>query len=95
MTMIHPRRGQMVLYSLSASDVSEIGRVKEARGGQSNSCREGDVIPFLIVQPWSHELLIPVDASINGQGFIDGDFTIWLTSRHQSDEPAPGCWHHA
>jgi hypothetical protein len=49
-----------------------------------NDPHPGDVYPLLIVRVWS-------DDSINGQIFLDGIDTMWVTSVHESDS-LYGCW---
>lgn len=44
-----------------------------------NSVSEGDVLPLLVVKVWENGL-------INGQVFLDGNDTLWVTSIHEGSE---------
>ena len=48
-----------------------------------NVASEGDVFPLLITRLWTDE---PVERSaVNGQVFLDGNDSLWVTSAHQGD----------
>lgn len=82
-----PSVGRIVHYRLAEHDLSLINGPQQP-GLSRNSHSVGQVIPFLICNTWSDS---PTeDAAVNGQGFVDGNFSIWLTSRHQGTEP--GQW---
>lgn len=54
-----------------------------------NSAKGYDVYPMIIVKVWSFE---PAENSaVNGQVFLDGNDTLWVTSAQQGTEP--GQWH--
>lgn len=81
-----PSVGRIVHYRLAEHD---LGPVQHREPGQhANSHRVGDVVPMLICRVWDAER---TEAScVNGQAFIDGNFTLWVTSRVQGAEP--GQW---
>lgn len=82
-----PSVGRIVHYRLSESDVG-MAKYRPAPGAFYNTPREGDVLPMLICRVWADE---PTETSlVNGQVFVDGNFSIWATSRAQGDQP--GQW---
>jgi hypothetical protein len=88
MSHIAPRRGLWVDYALASYDVEAIA----ARRGMSegilngNAANEGDVYPLLITRPWGDT---PTSVC-NGQVFLDGNDILWVTSRRQDENAAPG-----
>ena len=96
-----PTIGRIVHYTLGESDVAEIDRRRQDcrhagsaqmhtgyQGHVGNDVHVGEVVPAMIVY------VIQGDPpSINGQAFLDGNDTLWVTSRMESEEPKPGCWH--
>ena len=83
--MIVPKTGMIVLYSLNASDVGEIERQRRYRvpGPTGNSVRPGDIYPLLITEDWQAQL---PNQAVNGQVFLDGPDSLWVTSRRQADD---------
>ena len=84
-----PTVGRIVHYTLSAQDAE---RVKFARGVVSaqqvgNDPEVGQVYPMLIVRCWG----TTAESSVNGQVFLDGNDTLWVTSVGQGDGPRQ--WH--
>lgn len=92
----------LVNYKLSAGDAEKINRrrttttsiaerIKEAlwpTGAQAhigNEAREGQILPMVITGIWS-------DTCVNGQVFLDGTDTLWVTSALQGNEP--GNWNY-
>jgi hypothetical protein len=54
-----------------------------------NAAHEGDVYPLLITRVWADE---PTeDSGVNGQVFLDGNDSLWVTSAVQG--VGPGQWH--
>ena len=84
-----PSVGRIVHYKLAAHDLDLVKHGAHDTGVY-NTPREGDVIPFLICRVWVWADDPTETTCVNGQGFIDGDFSIWLTSRQQGDQP--GQW---
>lgn len=55
-----------------------------------NPVKEGDVVPMLIIRTW-------LDArdevvSVNGQAFLDGNDTLWITAAREGDGPGQWFW---
>lgn len=84
--------GRIVHYRLSSTDAERIearrayARAKsdpDPPGG--NTVRAGDVVPLIVVHPWS-------DVVLNGQAILDGNDTYWVTSAEQGDGTCDGRW---
>ena len=70
-----PTPGRIVLYTLSASDASAI--YQQRVGGApvvGNAVSPGDVFPMMITRVWAGS------PSVQGQVFLDGNDTLWVTS---------------
>lgn len=76
--------GRIVHYTLSALDAERINARRDADPSTGNRVREGDVVPAIIVRVWPD--------GINGQAFLDGGDTYWLTSRPQGIGPGTWAW---
>lgn len=90
--------GRIVHFKLTAKEVERINtRRDDARDGQAgqqktgfqvhvgNEVREGDVLPMLIVRVWEGDM-------VNGQVFLDGNDTLWVTSIHEGSEAGQYSW---
>jgi len=91
-----PSIGRIVHYRLGAGDADTInGRRNDAmrslrallRDGAvlhvGNQVKAGDVYPMMIVRVWAEE---PTESTaVQGQVFLDGDDTLWVSSRQQGD----------
>lgn len=86
--------GRIVQYTLSEQDAQEVNRRRVPRRPDSdegaqfhvgNSACAGDVFPMMICCVWVPEM-------VNGQVFLDGNDTLWVTSRHEGDEPGQWRW---
>ena len=92
----------IVNYKLSAENAEHINRrrttsvsiaarIKEkiwpigAQAHIGNESREGQILPMVIVGIWS-------DTCVNGQVFLDGNDSFWITSAQQGN--APGNWNY-
>ena len=90
----------IVNYKLSAENAVQINRrrttsasiverIKEkiwptgAQAHIGNEAKEGQILPMVIVGIWS-------DTCVNGQVFLDGNDTFWVTSASKGD--LPGNW---
>ena len=94
-----PTLGRIVLYRLTGGDALAVNRRREDFrrytqeagantghvGHSGNHVKEGDEFPAMVVRAWS------TDQSINLQVHLDGNDTLWATSREEGD--GPGCWH--
>lgn len=94
MTMI-PSPGRIVHYQLSESDAATVNqRRADASAGNppfdpiGNTARAGDVLPMLIVKAWGSGDNLTETTSVNGQVFLDGNDTLWVTSRCQGHGPS-------
>ena len=91
-----PSIGRIVHYKLTEQDAEQINkRRKDAQTNTlkihkdalgyvvhvGNSATEGDVYPMLIVRVWG----ATPESSVNGQVFLDGTDTLWVTSVGQGD----------
>lgn len=75
-----PSVGRIVHYKLGDYEVDN-----EINGRMSNLNRHeaGQVVPMLIVRVWEEE---PTEKSaVNGRVFLDGQHSLWVTSRVQGD----------
>lgn len=78
--------GRLVLYKLSEQDVEAINanrKTDECFGG--NSPQVGDLLPTIVVKVWENNMF-------NGQVFLDGNDTLWVTSVVQGSEPGQWDW---
>lgn len=83
-----PRIGQFVDYTLTAIDVARIDELRGMRHVVGNQPQAGQVCPMLIVRAWGDT---PA-SSVNGQVFLDGDDTLWVTSRSAGDGAGHFTW---
>lgn len=102
---MNPTIGRIVHYTLGQSDAEQINRRRTSehairediedgtwpKGAQAhigNEARVGQVLPAIVVAVWSPRC-------VNLQLFLDGNDTLWLTSREVSDsgEPQDFRWH--
>ncbi len=90
LTNVRPYVGLMAIYTLSAGDAAAINAQRVTDLGHANAARVGDEYPFLICKVWS-ENPAP-EHSVNGQVFIDGDFSWWATSRSQGAAHEESRW---
>lgn len=81
-----PTIGRIVHYILSAADAAKVN--SQRLPDHANSADEGDVYPMLIVRVWGKT----PEAAVNGQVFIDGDFTLWVTSATLGEGPRHYFW---
>ena len=56
-----------------------------------NPASAGDVVPLLIVRIWPDEYG-PGQPGVNGQAFLDGNDSLWITSVGESIDPKQGKW---
>lgn len=78
--------GRLVLYKLSAEDAENINRwPKTAQRHFGNTVQEGDLLPTLVVKVWEGN-------GINGQVFLDGNDSLWITSKSQGGKTGQWNW---
>lgn len=97
--------GRIVRYRLSAQDATLVNRRRTtgesiaqrmqqsqwSLGAQAhigNEVKEGDVYPMIIVRVWGDT----PSSSVNGQVFLDGSDTLWVTSVMNGTEPRTWQW---
>lgn len=81
--------GRIIHYVLGAGDVSQIESRRAASGSYvGNIPRPGQVVPAIVVAAWGGD-----DDLINGQAWLDGIDSLWLTSREYDADKSPGTWH--
>lgn len=97
-SVLKPSAGRIVRYMLSEEDAAAITRrrsdainfgAKDNHTGYlvhaGNPVTAGDQFPLLITGVWE-------DGSINGQVFLDGTDTLWVTSRHEGERGGEWRW---
>lgn len=87
--------GRLVLYKLSQQDADEINRRRDgfqeegwpltAQRHVGNRAYEGDTLPCLVVTVHS-------DECFNGQVFLDGNDSLWVTSTIKGETPGTWDW---
>lgn len=93
--------GRIVRYVLSEADAAAIRRRRVAKphehtwpmGAQAhvgNPPSKGDVVPLIVVRVFPDEFG-PDIPGVNGQAFLDGNDSLWLTSVREG--AVPGTWH--
>lgn len=84
--------GRIVLYTLSQDDVLGIIGQRDAAGveGRYNRPTFGEDYPLVVVRVWDNEYGDGIPG-VNGQVFLDGGDTFWVTSRAEGS--GEGTWH--
>jgi hypothetical protein len=97
---VKPTVGRIVHYTLTAQNAAEINRRRTtghdiaaripdgkwplgAQAHIGNEAREGDEYPMLITRVWPSD-----QGSANGQVFLDGNDTLWVTSACEAVDDA-------
>lgn len=83
-----PTIGRIVHYTLSAQEAAQINTLRGPMTNQANPAYEGDVYPMMIVRVWGNN----PDSAVQGQVFIDGNFTLWATSVYHGEGPRTYAW---
>jgi hypothetical protein len=81
-----PTPGRVVMYRLTEDDARHITQQRHQHGLNGNFVREGDRYPAVVVKTFPGN---PADVA-NLKVLLDGEDTMWATSRHQGTEP--GTW---
>jgi hypothetical protein len=102
--MTHAFIGLMVLYRVTEEEAlatnkrredarQNIEKMREERPGfqahVGNLVSEGERVPMIITQVWPNEFG-PDRHGVNGQAFLDGNDSLWVTSVEEGD--LPGQW---
>jgi hypothetical protein len=97
-----PTKGRIVLYRLTAMNAEDVNRRRaHARQGRDhlanetgeqlhvgNDVIEGEEFPMIIVEAFGDY----AEAAVNGQVFLDGNDTLWVTSVVAGDGPGTYAW---
>lgn len=103
-----PSAGRIVHLRLSKEQAEQINRRRTTStaiyerlqsgawpaGAQAhigNIAAEGDIVPLLVVRVWPDEYG-PGIPGVNGQAFLDGNDTLWVTSAREGTEPGTWFW---
>ena len=86
-----PSIGRIVHYTLADYDVVAINAQRAGDPFKGNAVTAGDVYPMLITRVWASPETVTEGTAVQGQVFLDGPDTLWVTSRQQGDQP--GQWH--
>ncbi len=76
---MQPTVGQIVNYTMNPGDCST------AAVQMGNPCSPGTVLPMIIVKVWP-------DGLCNGQVFLDGTGTLWVTSVREGEGQRTWAW---
>jgi len=92
-----PSVGRIVHYKLSASDAEATNRRRVPGAGHAdpwpagaqahvgNSVGAGNIVPLLITTVWT-------PTTVNGQAFLDGNDSLWVTSAVEGDQDGQWSW---
>lgn len=102
---MQPTIGRIVHYKLTEEEAKSINKRYEYSiafrkqnpnhndGDQhhvGNSARAGDIIPAIIVKVWPNEF--GDKPGVNGQAFLDGNDSFWITSKGEGTENGQWSW---
>lgn len=100
---MQPTIGRIVHYKLTADDAAAINKRREdykkaSQPGQDtgfqahfgNYVSAGEIVPVIIVQVWPNEF--GDKPGINGQAFLDGNDSLWITSKGEGTENGQWSW---
>ncbi|MEU1407106.1 hypothetical protein ABZ471_33000 [Streptomyces sp. NPDC005728] len=83
-----PTPGRVVLYRLAEEDVRRITHDRAHHGLNGNFVRAGDSYPAIVVRTFPSN---PAGVA-NLKVLLDGEDTLWVTSRHQGTEVGTWFW---
>ncbi|MFG3050341.1 hypothetical protein ACGFZP_05205 [Kitasatospora sp. NPDC048239] len=91
---MQPTIGRIVHYTLSEQDQQRITAqqnrpLPDGRSPLSNSAQAGDAFPAVIVRIWD---ATPGSPLCNLHVLLDGELTLWVTSRAEGAEPGTWAW---
>jgi len=92
--------GRIVHYVLNELDTERIIEQRERQTGASgvvsiaagNLPKAGEHVAMMIVRVFPH-VIGNDDSGINGQCLLDGNDSLWVTSRKFDEGKSPGTWH--
>lgn len=89
--------GRVVLYTLTDDDAEKVNRrrvtsvehrddwLAGAQAHIGNGVQAGNVFPLLVTRHWGGNM-------VNGQVLLDGNDTLWVTSRSEGTTPGSWAW---
>ncbi len=91
---MQPSIGRIVHYTLNSYDEQRIianqnRPLTDGRSPLANSAHAGDVFPAVIVRVWDAAPDAPL---CNLHVLLDGELTLWATSRAEGTEPGTWSW---
>lgn len=87
-----PTIGRIVHYRLSERDVESITGARLNNTSLFGSIpKAGDVVPLIITRVWPDEYGEGV-AGVNGQAFLDGNHSHWVTSAKEGADNGEWSW---
>jgi hypothetical protein len=88
-----PSPGRIVLLKITAEHAEQINQRRQAAGltNASNTAKEGDTYPLVVVRVWPDEYG-PGIPGVNGQAFLDGPDTLWVTSAREGEGLGEWSW---
>jgi hypothetical protein len=75
--------GETVLYTLTEQDARQIAEQRPEHKTVGNKAEAGQVLPMTIVRCWG----TTPESSVNGQVLLDGNDSLWVTSRSAGEGP--------
>jgi hypothetical protein len=86
--------GRTVHYVLTEMDVEKIIGQRTIISQFGGVVRPGDHVPMVFVKVFPVADPMNDPGMVNGQCFLDGNDTLWVTSRmFDENEKCPGTWH--
>lgn len=87
-----PSLGRIVHYTLNEFNAEYINETRKT-SGRGNPVNAGEVYPLMISRVWSSgpNDLTP-ETPVNGQVFLDGTDTLWVSSVVLGDGPGHFAW---
>lgn len=89
-----PTIGRIVHYTLSDLDVQRINEqrdMRESRQRNFNVSSFGEIVPLIVVRVWADEYG-PGIPGVNGQAFLDGADSLWVTSAKEGTGAGEWSW---
>lgn len=82
-----PTIGRIVHYTLCPDDAVLVGQCRQRSNGamRGNAADAGETYPMIVSRVWP-------DGSVNGQVFLDGNDSLWVTSVKVGKGPGTWAW---
>ena len=87
-----PALGNLVHYCLSVTDALNVNQRRRQDGTEAtgNIVKDGDLFPMMVTRVWGKQ----PESCVNGQVFLDGNDTLWVTSVRVGDGRGTFRWPH-